>query len=84
MRGDRGYASPDCGNAAPWDGRAVGRKDLLNSATISLASALVGIALDRGCLSGVDRKLMVLPDDPDLVPVVTADPYIKWRRSVAA
>lgn len=62
----------------------MGRKDLLNAAITSLASALVGIALDRGCLSGVDRKLMVLPDDPDLVGVATADPYIRWRRSVAA
>ncbi len=37
---------------------AVERKNLLQSATKSYTSALVGLALDRGCLSSVDQKLM--------------------------
>lgn len=34
------------------------RKELLLSASKSYTSALVGIALDRGCLSSVDQKMM--------------------------
>ncbi|UCC76261.1 MAG: serine hydrolase, partial [Anaerolineales bacterium] len=37
---------------------AVGRKNRLKSATKSVTSALVGIALDQGCLSSVDQKMM--------------------------
>ncbi len=37
---------------------AVDRKALLQSATKSYTSALVGIALDQGCLSSVDQKMM--------------------------
>jgi CubicO group peptidase (beta-lactamase class C family) len=34
------------------------RKEMLQSATKSSTSALVGIALDQGCLSSVDQKMM--------------------------
>jgi len=37
---------------------AVDRKNQLQSATKSFASALVGIALEQGCLSSVDQKMM--------------------------
>ncbi len=37
---------------------AVDRKNRLKSATKSVTSALVGIALDQGCLSSVDQKMM--------------------------
>jgi CubicO group peptidase (beta-lactamase class C family) len=41
-----------------FNGGAVGQKVLLQSASKSFTSALVGIAIDRGCLSGVDQKMM--------------------------
>jgi CubicO group peptidase (beta-lactamase class C family) len=37
---------------------AVNRKNQLQSATKSYTSALVGIALDQGCLSSVDQKMI--------------------------
>ena len=37
---------------------AVDRKNQLQSATKSYTSALVGIALDQGCLSSVDQKML--------------------------
>ena len=37
---------------------AVDQKDRLQSATKSYASALVGIAIEEGCLSSVDQKLL--------------------------
>ena len=37
---------------------SVGQKALLQSASKSYISALVGIALDQGCLSGVDQKMV--------------------------
>jgi CubicO group peptidase (beta-lactamase class C family) len=37
---------------------AIDRKNQLQSATKSFTSALVGIALDQGCLSSVDQKMM--------------------------
>lgn len=37
---------------------AIDQKDILQSATKSYTSALVGIALDQGCLSSVDQKMM--------------------------
>jgi hypothetical protein len=37
---------------------SVDQKALLESATKSYTSALVGIALDQGCLSSVDQKMM--------------------------
>ena len=37
---------------------AVDRKNQLQSATKSYTSALVGIALDQGCLSSVDQRMM--------------------------
>ena len=37
---------------------AIERKNILQSVTKSYVSALVGIALDRGCLSSVDQKMM--------------------------
>ena len=37
---------------------SVDQKDRLQSATKSYTSALVGIALERGCLSSVDQKLL--------------------------
>lgn len=37
---------------------SMGQKALLQSASKSYLSALVGIALDRGCLSGVEQKLI--------------------------
>jgi CubicO group peptidase (beta-lactamase class C family) len=37
---------------------AVNRKNQLQSATKSFTSALVGIALDQGCLSSVDQKMI--------------------------
>ncbi|MBD3349211.1 MAG: serine hydrolase [Candidatus Eisenbacteria bacterium] len=37
---------------------SVDRQNLLQSATKSFTSALVGIAIDRGCLTGVDQKMM--------------------------
>jgi CubicO group peptidase (beta-lactamase class C family) len=37
---------------------SVGQKARLQSATKSVTSALVGIALDRGCLSSVDQKMV--------------------------
>jgi CubicO group peptidase (beta-lactamase class C family) len=37
---------------------AVDRENLLQSATKSFISALVGIALDRGCLSSVDQRMI--------------------------
>jgi CubicO group peptidase (beta-lactamase class C family) len=37
---------------------AVDRKNQLQSATKSYTSALVGIALDQGCISSVDQKMM--------------------------
>jgi CubicO group peptidase (beta-lactamase class C family) len=41
-----------------FNGGAVDQKVLLQSASKSFTSALVGIAIDRGCLSSVDQKLM--------------------------
>jgi CubicO group peptidase (beta-lactamase class C family) len=41
-----------------FNGAAVDQKALLQSATKSYTSALVGIALDQGCLSSVDQKMM--------------------------
>jgi len=37
---------------------SVDQKDRLQSATKSYTSALVGIALEQGCLSGVDQKML--------------------------
>jgi CubicO group peptidase (beta-lactamase class C family) len=37
---------------------AADRKELLQSATKSYTSALVGLALEKGCLSSVDQKMM--------------------------
>jgi CubicO group peptidase (beta-lactamase class C family) len=37
---------------------SVGQKDRLQSATKSYTSALVGIALEQGCLSSVDQKML--------------------------
>ena len=41
-----------------FNGGAVEQKALLQSATKSYTSALVGIALDQGCLSSIDQKMM--------------------------
>ena len=41
-----------------FNGWVVGRKVALASVTKSYTSALVGIALDQGCLSGVDQRMM--------------------------
>ncbi len=41
-----------------FNGGAVDQKGLLQSASKSFVSALVGIALDRGCLTSVDQKMM--------------------------
>jgi CubicO group peptidase (beta-lactamase class C family) len=41
-----------------FNGAAVERRAVLASVTKSYTSALVGIALDQGCLSGVDQKMM--------------------------
>jgi CubicO group peptidase (beta-lactamase class C family) len=43
---------------AYFDGGSVEQKTLLQSASKSYYSALVGIALDQGCLSSVDQKMM--------------------------
>jgi CubicO group peptidase (beta-lactamase class C family) len=45
---------------------AVGQKARIQSATKSVTSALVGIALEQGCLSGVEQKML------DLYPEVAA------------
>jgi CubicO group peptidase (beta-lactamase class C family) len=37
---------------------SVDQKDRLQSATKSFTSALVGVALDQGCLSSVDQKML--------------------------
>ena len=45
---------------------SMGQKALLQSAAKSYVSALVGIALDRGCLSSVDQKMIdFFPDFAD-------------------
>jgi CubicO group peptidase (beta-lactamase class C family) len=41
-----------------FNGGAVDRKNKLQSVTKSYTSALVGVALDRGCLSGVDQRMV--------------------------
>ena len=41
-----------------FNGGSVEQKAFMASATKSLTSALVGIALDQGCLSGVDQKMI--------------------------
>jgi len=41
-----------------WGEGGIDRKNLLQSATKSVTSALVGIALDRGCLRSVDQKML--------------------------
>jgi len=41
-----------------FNGGAVGRKTLLQSASKSYISALVGIALNQGCLSSVEQKMV--------------------------
>lgn len=41
-----------------FNGSSRERKELLQSVTKSFTSALVGIALDRGCLSSVDQRLL--------------------------
>jgi len=47
---------------------SVDKKALLQSATKSYYSALVGIALDQGCLSSVDQKMMeFFPDFADQI-----------------
>jgi CubicO group peptidase (beta-lactamase class C family) len=47
---------------------AVEQKALLQSATKSYTSALVGIALDRGCLSSVDQKMIdFFPESADRI-----------------
>lgn len=46
----------------------VERKNLLQSATKSVTSALVGIALDRGCLESLDQRMLdFFPDQADRV-----------------
>jgi CubicO group peptidase (beta-lactamase class C family) len=50
---------------------SLNQKDLLQSVAKSYTSALVGIALDEGCLSGVDQKMIdFFPDYADQI----ADP----------
>lgn len=46
---------------------SVDQKDRLQSVTKSVTSALVGIALEQGCLSGVDQKMV------DFFPEVAGD-----------
>jgi CubicO group peptidase (beta-lactamase class C family) len=41
-----------------FNGGAVGQKDFMASATKSITAALVGIALDQGCLSSIDQKMI--------------------------
>jgi CubicO group peptidase (beta-lactamase class C family) len=41
-----------------FNGGSVDQKDRLQSATKSYTSALVGIALEQGCLSSVDQKML--------------------------
>lgn len=41
-----------------FNGGAAGQKTLLQSASKSYISALVGIALNQGCLSGVEQKMI--------------------------
>jgi CubicO group peptidase (beta-lactamase class C family) len=51
-----------------FNGRTVDQKVLLQSVTKSYTSALVGIALDQGCLSGVDQKMIdFFPDIADQI-----------------
>lgn len=49
-----------------FNGGSRERKELMQSVTKSFTSALVGIALDRGCLEDVDRKML------DFFPEVAA------------
>ncbi|MEJ2013678.1 MAG: hypothetical protein P8X64_15825, partial [Anaerolineales bacterium] len=46
---------------------AIGQKDRLQSVTKSITSALVGIAIEQGCLSGADQKMV------DFYPEVAGD-----------
>jgi len=51
-----------------FNGRTVGQKALLQSVTKSYTSALVGLALDQGCLSSVDQKMLdFFPDVADRI-----------------
>ncbi len=51
-----------------FHGGDVGRKAVLASVTKSYASALVGIALDQGCLSSLDQKMVeFFPDYVDQI-----------------
>lgn len=52
-----------------YHGGAIDKKELLQSVTKSVTSALVGIALDRGCLSSVDQP--VLSYFPELASGIT-------------
>ena len=49
-------------------GSRIGQKALLHSAAKSITSALVGLALEQGCLSSVDRKMIdFFPDFVDQI-----------------
>lgn len=51
-----------------FNGGSVDQKALLQSAAKSITSALVGVALDQGCLSSVDQKMMdFFPDYADQI-----------------
>ncbi|MGD2067925.1 MAG: serine hydrolase [Gemmatimonadota bacterium] len=51
-----------------FDGSSRERKELLQSVTKSYTSALVGIALERGCLDSVDQRMLeFFPDVADRV-----------------
>lgn len=51
-----------------FNGGSVDQKTLLQSAAKSITSALVGVALDQGCLSSVDQKMMdFFPDYADQI-----------------
>lgn len=54
-----------------WNEGAIDQKTLLQSASKSILSALVGIALDQGCLTSVDQKMLAFfPEAADQI----ADP----------
>ncbi len=51
-----------------FNGGTIGQKALLQSASKSFLSALVGIALDQGCLSSVDQKMLdFFPESVDQI-----------------
>jgi len=51
-----------------FNGGSIGKATLLQSASKSYISALVGIAVDRGCLSSIDQKLIAFfPDVADQI-----------------